>query len=109
MRPGRCQLVIDALEQLLLCLAPSDAVSKGLAHAVPLGVVGERAPHLKDRGVVGVLRLTGLEQVGFDFVNGFLKLFRRTKKWNGIAVAFTHFATIQALQHRDIVIDHGLG
>ena len=107
--PRRRQLVVDPLKQQLFGLTPGNAIGESLSHLSTLCLVSKRTPHLKHRRAIGVFRFAGLQQVSFDFVDGFLQLLWCTKKRDGIAVTLTHLASIQTLQDRDMIIDHRLG
>src|SRR5690606_32745899 len=64
---ARCgQFGIDALEQLLLGLAPADAVGEGRTHRVGFLGIRERLEDREQVRAFCVLRLTGRARVGDD-------------------------------------------
>src|SRR5690606_33289243 len=86
-------------------VAPANAVGVGLTHFGSLFGAGKGLVNLEYGGGIRVFRFARFLQVGNDFVDLFLQLFFRQKQRNGVAVAFAHFAAVQALQYGDVIVD----
>ncbi len=117
-RPGDQRLValaqrrdvaLDALEHLLLGIAPADALGIGPGEGLGLLRGGKGLVELKQRRAFGVLGLPRRTRVGEDGEDQLLQLGRRCEQRDRIAVALAHLAPVQAGQRGHVVVDQRLG
>src|SRR5690606_17442848 len=101
----RRDLGFDALEQLLLGVAPGDALGVGLAHARGFLGTGEGLEDLEQRRALDRLRLARLARIGDDREHQLAQLLRRREQRDGVVVALAHLAAVEARQCGDLLFD----
>ncbi len=100
--------LVQALENLLFGLTPSNALGVGLSKSGGFFGTGKGLVKLKEGGAVGGLGLTRRFGVGHDAHDQFAQLGWRREERDGVVVALAHLATVQTRQCRHVLFNHGL-